>query len=195
MVRKLLKHIRGILSVIVLAVMLSACGSDALDENCPGGNAVYFWRKSFSLSDTEREFIDNNDIKTIYLHMFDVVAESGKTPRPDNTVLFDSTFRASQEIVPTVFMVESLLKDTTINLSGLADKIIGRVDRMMTCNGYALPKEIQIDYDWAQTDRTIDISSLLKKQQRGFTKREGGFRRPSVCTSCRRSLRKWIMEC
>lgn len=156
------------ISFIIIAIFgffFNCCGNSQ-NENCPEGNAVYFWRKTFSLTDTEKQFLKDNEITTLYLHMFDVVKGPDNKPQPDNTLLFDSTLRIPQEIVPTVFIAESLLKDITINLSELSDNIIQRIDDMLTSNGYPAPKEIQLDYDWVQTDRKAYFQLLSETRTR-----------------------------
>lgn len=142
-----------LLGTIFILGMLVGCDRTASDDGAPEGNAIYYWRTQFTLSEKEKAFLKENDIQTIYLHLFDVVKGADGKPMPDNTLRFDSAARPSQEIVPTVFIAEGLLRDTTIDVTELADRIIGRADKMLTANGYGRPGELQLDYDWAQSDR------------------------------------------
>ena len=48
------------------------------------GNSIYYWKTTFKLSDIERKFIVENQIKRLYLRYFDVyhdVAVSDKNYR------------------------------------------------------------------------------------------------------------------
>lgn len=160
-----MRNIPGLIGIVIIA-LLFGCGSHNRDVKCPDGNSVYFWRSVFSLSDAENEFLDANDVKTIYLHLFDVVKGPDGMPVPDNTLRFDLSSRPVRQIVPTVFIAESTLKDTAIDLSELAGNIIDRADDMLVKNGLSRPEEIQLDYDWTQSDRNAYFRLLTLAAER-----------------------------
>lgn len=116
-------------------------------------HAMYYWRTTLTLSDAEKDFIRRNDVSALYLHLFDVTAGGDSIPRPSNTLFFKDTIPEELEIIPTVFIAEGVLRSRRVDHRELARNIITRIDRMMTLNGYPLPQEIQIDYDWARSDR------------------------------------------
>lgn len=37
-----------------------------------GGNSIYYWRTTFSLSDGEKESLTTHDVNKIYMRFFDV---------------------------------------------------------------------------------------------------------------------------
>ena len=130
---------------------LFACSHNDKEENAPKGNAVYYWRTAFQLSDKEREFLKENEVKAIYVKFFDIVAR-GKNIRPEATLLFLEKFPEDIEIIPTVF-IDSKAFDTTTMPENMAEMIVARVDSMMVKNGYDVSSEIQIDFDWTLTNR------------------------------------------
>lgn len=112
---------------------------------------MYYWRTNFQLSETESQFLLTNNIKTLYIRFFDVIAENGSV-RPDATLLFSEPFPKGVEIIPTVFIDTHVFSQAEIP-DDFAEKIISRIDSMMVKNGYDTPKEIQIDFDWTQSNR------------------------------------------
>lgn len=117
----------------------------------PEGNAVYYWRSSFELSDAEKEFLKENDIKTFYVKFFDIVENNGQL-KPEATLQFTDSFPEKIEIVPTVF-IDSKVLDRADMPDDFARMIVARIDSMTVKNGYPLSGEIQIDFDWTSSNR------------------------------------------
>lgn len=138
--------------------LFSGCTPSDSDKSAPKGNAVYYWRTSFSLSEPEQKFLKENSITTIYVKFFDIVA-SASGLRPESTLIFKQPFPKDIEIVPTVFIDSKSLSAENAP-ENLADLIVSRVDTMMSKNGYPLAPELQIDFDWAQSNRTTYFSLL-----------------------------------
>lgn len=161
---------RGWLLAVMAVVLLCCCKGKHRDEAVPSGNAVYYWRTSFALSDAERRFIYDNDIKALYVKFFDVTAESGKL-RPDATLLFTDRFPEGVEIVPAVFIDYHAVREAGFP-PDMATMIVARTDSMMTKNGYPPSQEIQIDFDWTASTRAgyfnllEDMKNLLQRQGR-----------------------------
>ncbi|MCM1347844.1 MAG: hypothetical protein NC338_00405 [Firmicutes bacterium] len=135
-----------------LTIMVTAqCCSPANDDLAPRGNAMYYWRTKFSLSPAERKFLSDNNIKSLYVKFFDVVAD-GDNMRPEATMLIADSFPRDVEIIPVVF-IDSRAFSKAAPPPDLASLILRRVDDMMTSNGYKPASELQIDFDWTQTNR------------------------------------------
>ena len=156
--------------VLLPLLGLFACSHNEKEENAPKGNAVYYWRTAFQLSDKEREFLKENDVKAIYVKFFDIVARENNI-RPEATLLFQEKFPEDIEIIPTVF-IDSKAFATTSMPENMAEMIVARVDSMMVKNGYEISSEIQIDFDWTSTNRDLyykllgNISNMLHGQSR-----------------------------
>ena len=154
-----MEFIRNFLILILLAVLVGCSGRD----QAPEGNAAYYWRSTFALSDTEKAFLKDNGIKALYVKFFDVVAENQRL-RPEATLLFKDRFPEGMEIIPTVFIDSKAMDKAEIPLE-FADMIVARVDSMMSKNGYALSKEIQLDFDWTSSNQEKYFTLLKKIRQ------------------------------
>ena len=158
--------LRNFLIFTLLTALLGCSGRD----QTPEGNAAYYWRSTFALSDVEKNFLKDNDIKVLYVKFYDVVAENQRL-RPEATLLFKDRFPADMEIVPTVF-IDSKAFDKAEMPMDFADMLVARVDSMMSKNGYAISKEIQLDFDWTTSNRekyfTLlkEIRHILNEQDR-----------------------------
>lgn len=139
------------LAAAIPAMLLTSCGGGEGSGSFQSGNAVYFWKKTFSLSQKEKQFLADNNIHTLYVKFFDVVVKNG-TLFPEATLLFKDTFPEATEIIPTVFLEPEAFRKGEEN-TRLAAMIVGRVDSMMVKNGYPLSNEIQIDFDWTASNR------------------------------------------
>ena len=138
-------------------LLLLSC-SNRTDESAPSGNAVYYWRTDFLLSEVESSFIKDNDVHTLYVKFFDVVA-SDSVPRPDATLRFSQKFPENTEIIPTVFIDSKIFSNARVP-DNFASMILKRIDSMMTKNGYPVSREVQIDFDWTQTNQEIYFGIL-----------------------------------
>ena len=151
---------------IFFATLMLLCGCRKSGDY-PHGNAIYYWRTVFRLDDTEKRFLKENSISTLYLHLFDVVRKNGHLT-PHATLLFKDTLPEKTEIVPVIFISNTALNDTS-EIGTLAAKIISRADKMFEKNGYKKPKEIQLDFDWTAStrDRYFGILQDAKEIMRG----------------------------
>lgn len=151
-----------------LSLLLFGCAQS--ESVNPSGNAIYYWRTNFELSDAERVFLKENDIQTLYVKFFDIVADRGEL-RPEATLVLTDSFPRNIKIVPTVFIEPRAFSKVGMS-ADLAEKIVSRVDSMMIKNGYQLSDEIQVDFDWTESNRQLyfglldDISRRLHLQGR-----------------------------
>lgn len=164
------------LSMANLLLLMSAMWSLFCLAGCSGrdacveANAMYYWRTTLKLTSAEREFLDDNEIGIIYLHLFDVV-DAGGVLRPSSTLLFHDTLPAGLRIVPTVFIAPDALSGNAPSDS-LGALIVRRADQMMAKNGYDVPDEIQIDFDWTRSNR--DKYFRILESARGIMQMRGG---------------------
>lgn len=108
-------------------------------------NSVYYWRTVFRLDSTEQQFLAHNHVKKIYMRYFDVVWRDGQGARPNATIKFAQAVPQNVEVVPTVFIVENVMRG---KVDSLAQRIVKRVLQMCETHHIAGVKELQIDYDW-----------------------------------------------
>ena len=128
-------------SIILITVLfLSLCSCSEVNDP-DNGNAVYYWRTALTLNESERRFIADHGLNTVYLHLFDIERAPDGTIRPLSTLIFKDSLPDGIEIVPVVFITPNTLSDTT-GTAQLGHRIVERVTSMMTKNGYPEPKQI-----------------------------------------------------
>lgn len=137
------------LFLFTTAVLMIACQ----DKPSPlsEGNAVYYWRTDLRLDSTERAFLEQYDIHTIYCRYFDVVMNDSLGPMPNATLRFSDTLPDSIELIPTVFIVENCMHQKH---EGFAKKLVDRIVQMNETNDIKGVKEIQIDCDYTDRSKT-----------------------------------------
>lgn len=146
------------------AVLSTVCGC-AGSEPQARGNAVYFWKTSFSLDSEEMLFLEKYDIKKMYVRMFDVNLPADKDekqePVPIATTKFKSQCPEGVSIVPVVYITISALKKMEGDVNRYAGLIYSRLEAMMSFNALGPLTEIQLDCDW--TEGTGDLYFRLCK--------------------------------
>ena len=119
---------------------------------------VYHWKTTFGLKDAEQEFIVNHNVKKLYIRMFDVGYDwegdwYDKDIYPIATTQFKGKVPDGVEIVPTVFIVQEVLRKSNLNVADLAKKIVKRVLAMCSWNDLGEINAIQYDCDWTSSTK------------------------------------------
>jgi hypothetical protein len=127
-----------------------SCGEGV--ENDIIGNSYYYWKSSLTLSDDDKRVLKEQNIKNIYLHLFDVERNDVGELYPNTTLKFQDTIPNEITVIPTIFIAPNALS-TNAGLDSLPSLILNRVKRMMSVNGYQNFEEIQIDFDWTQSNQ------------------------------------------
>jgi hypothetical protein len=136
----------------LLALLAAGCSSTPTEGSKT--RSVYYWKTTFSLSQSDLDFLSGHRIGRIYLRMFDVDhdPEIGKTV-PIATARFLSPKPEGIEIVPTVFITLNALNDYRDDEATLANLIVDRVLKMCTYNNLGEIGEIQFDCDWTSRSK------------------------------------------
>ena len=141
-----------------------------IEPVCNKGNAIYYWKTTFKLSDEERNFLSEHQVKRLYLRYFDVCRDpdfSMEIPVPEATLIFLDTIPRNIEVVPTVFVDNNLFKD--FDMSKCAELLVSRIRTMTATNDVPNVREVQLDCDWTQTTETAyfdflkQVRALLEK--------------------------------
>ena len=135
------------------------------DKLHPAVNSIYYWRTTFRLSDAERDFLSQHNVKRMYMRMFDVV-ESGQRYEfqevPNATIRFEQPVPDGMEVVPTVFVTtEAVMNLEEYGAEYLAQRIVERVTNMCEWNDITNWHELQLDCDWNKNTR-INFFMLCK---------------------------------
>ena len=114
------------------------------------GNAVYYWQTWFSLDEEDTEFLDKNNIQTIYLRFFDVDINSEEFSSdkcaPVATVNISEESFHDFRIVPVVFITPAAIKE----YESFTDNLAHRLYAMCKKNSISI-NEVQFDCDWTES--------------------------------------------
>lgn len=142
------------LCLFAMAAELLSCRSNKPLSN--GGNNIYYWRTTFSLSENEKEFLVEHNVKKIYLHFFDVEwsypEKQGEIVTPQATIKFNDSVPTGIEIVPTIYITTSAMEKMQTREDEYAEKIYKRVNAICKLNKIEFG-EIQLDCDWTKGTR------------------------------------------
>lgn len=157
----MISFIRKTAFAVLLTCSLAACGTHRPQpnkaESASIGNAVYYWRTTFDLSESENAFLRLHNIRRIYLRMFDVAVEylnDSYEIVPIATACFSSEIPHDVQIVPTVYITLEALREMKGDEAKYAELIIERLKAMVSYNGCGTINEIQFDCDWTSSTRT-----------------------------------------
>ncbi|MBO4385833.1 MAG: hypothetical protein J5817_02325 [Treponema sp.] len=124
-----------------------------------GERSIYFWKSNLKLDQEEKTFVKKHNVKKIYAKFFDVVeSNNGKTDEygltPIATLRFEDELPKDVQIVPVVFISENCLDGYNkfyfkYNLPKLLSYRV-----LQMCETHDIPvKEVQVDFDWTETNR------------------------------------------
>lgn len=126
---------------ILVVLLIVSCTSKS--EKIP--ISFYFWRTTFQLTNTEKDYLKALDVKKLYVRYFDVALKNDEAI-PVAPVVFNETI-ADTEIVPVVYIKnEVFLKDT--NTPDLAQKVYRYINQINEQNHIKI-SEVQFDCDWS----------------------------------------------
>ena len=107
--------------------------------------SFYYWRTTFALSETEKDYLTELEVDKLYVRYFDVALKNNE-PIPVTSVIFQEQ-TSGFEIVPVIYIKnEVFLQDT--DTQDLALKIVDYIQQINTMNNISI-NEIQFDCDWS----------------------------------------------
>jgi hypothetical protein len=108
--------------------------------------SFYFWKTNFKLTALEKQTLEDNEVKKIYLRYFDV-ALTNKKPFPVAPVSIYEKLK-NVKIIPVVFIKNEVFLSKETNVKELSQNVLGLIDQINQKNGITVD-EIQIDCDWS----------------------------------------------
>ncbi len=124
------------------------------------GNGIYYWKTIFSLNDYEKEFLQKHDISRLYIRLFDVALQTQDRQDtlalvPVGTIQFKDHVPEDLEVIPTVYITyESLRQLNTMSYAeceSYVNRILQRVENMVSFHELPNVKEVQFDCDWTES--------------------------------------------
>ena len=156
--------------------------------------AVYHWESYFNLGPQELDWLQTQQIRRIYLRMFDIDWDAQLRQAIPVGVLQppDSTFRPEREIVPTFFITNRTFQNLSVSET---DSLVVRMLRKTRLKLGAqlnspLVREWQFDCDWTESTRAmyfrflenmerelqkegVDVSATIRLHQVKYYRRTG----------------------
>lgn len=157
------------LSAIALAALLffalfGAGRAPREDGYSPPSVGFYHWKTFFESSEGEKGVQAAFDGAKIYLRLFDVVRGERGDVVPVATVIFRD--KPLLPVVPVIYLDNEALRQVPDHeVERLADKITGRVKKILEENRLNHERELQLDCDW--TPSTQRRFFALLKRTRG----------------------------
>lgn len=131
----------------ILFLLLSACQRKEKPVI-----SFYYWKTIFTLSASEKNILQENDVKKLYIRYFDVdLHPVTKDPIPNSPIRFlhKTTYFT---VVPVVYIKNSVLLKKNVDVQDLAKKTNNLIQQINAKNHIRI-SEIQIDCDWSLSSR------------------------------------------
>lgn len=152
-------RVSRLFSLLIALLVLASCGGvSTRAKDFVKQNSMYYWKTTFDLDSTERAFLEEHNIKRLYVRMFDVALEPdylNGSPEivPIATTKFVSEIPAGVEIVPVAYITIDALRAMHGQESEYATLIVERLLAMASFNKCGDIREIQLDSDWTESTR------------------------------------------
>jgi hypothetical protein len=152
-------RVSRLFSLLIALLVFASCGGvSTRAKDFVKQNSMYYWKTTFELDSTERAFLEEHNIKRLYVRMFDVALEPdylNGSPEivPIATTKFVSEIPVGVEIVPVAYITIDALRAMHGQESEYATLIVERLLAMASFNKCGDIREIQLDSDWTESTR------------------------------------------
>ncbi|WP_461486512.1 hypothetical protein [Pedobacter sp.] len=125
--------------------------------------SFYFWKTVYQDNKTEQHYLQHFNSKELYVRIMDIDNDEMGVPTPIAPINFKNKLPGHINIIPVVFIVNDVLKNTDDTaLKKMAANIIRFVNGKAAQAGKQNYTALQIDCDWTATTRQAYFS-LLKE--------------------------------
>ena len=156
---------RKIILVFCIVFLLNSC------EKKVHNISFYHWKTNAEFTPTISEVLKSSKTKKIYLHYFDIenrnsVNEYGENIFPTYVVQNIDKKYNDFEIIPTVYISNSVLLNKNLVVQKLAEKVEKLINQINLTHFKSEPTEIQIDCDWTQSTKNtyFELLEILEKK-------------------------------
>lgn len=127
--------------LMLLVSLLVACSAKTEKIN----TAFYFWRTTFSLTETEQQYLKDLDVKKLYIRYFDVALQNNEAI-PVAPIVFNQK-PEGYKVVPVVYIKNEVFLQNNVTDS-LAVKVYNYIQQINKSANVSV-NEIQFDCDWS----------------------------------------------
>lgn len=132
----------------LLSLLLISC-----DKQEKPVAAFYYWKTIFKLTAQEKEALQQNEIRKIYIRYFDIdLHPKTQEPFPLSPIHFENKTE-NLEVVPVVYIKNKVMLKNGIDVEALAKKTFDFIELVNSKNGISC-QEIQIDCDWTLASKS-----------------------------------------
>lgn len=164
-----------IAAVVIIAIVSIAYSFPLRKKNSANQqNAVYYWHTTFELNEVEKQFLQENNIKKMYIRFFDVEPNRSSWRfrdhcAPEATIGFYDTVPSFVEIVPVVF----IKPEAIVEYQTFTDHLAHRLYAMCQYHNIAI-NEVQFDCDWTGSTREAFFQFLkeIRKSLNDYFQKE-----------------------
>ncbi len=139
----------ALLFILTLSILLSCKKRDAPQIS------FYYWKTNFKLNQQEKDVLNLNKVKKLYVRYFDVNQnENQEEAQPVAPIVLDSNLK-TYEVIPVVYIKNNVFqkRKSEAQLLQLAKNIHQLVNNINNTIGIQT-NEIQFDCDWSETTAT-----------------------------------------
>lgn len=129
------------ISIIICCFIFSSCQKKQKE------NSFYFWKTTYKIDSTEQTYLNQLNVKKLYVRFFDVDIEYGN-PKPISKILIKEK-NNKQQIIPVVFITNETFKSLDKKkIELLANNCIKQIEYLHKNISDKKLQEIQFDCDW-----------------------------------------------
>ena len=131
--------------------------------------SFYYWKTIFKLSQTEKEVLEDNDVRKLYIRYFDIgLHPQTQEPIPISPIRFQEN--ASRfTVVPVVFIKNKVMLQPNLDVDDLVEKTFRLIAEINKKNKTDC-QEIQIDCDWTLSSKDNYLKFIEKFKKRSQKK-------------------------
>lgn len=117
-----------------------------------GRRGVYYWRTDFALSSENIDQLNQFQITSLYIRIFDVDLQNNQL-NPVAPLRVKSAFPVGFSFVPVIYITPAALQNLPASSANvLADKIITTIEEFQKKNHWPAYFELQLDADWTSSN-------------------------------------------
>ncbi|WP_281322881.1 hypothetical protein [Flavobacterium aestivum] len=126
--------------------------------------SFYYWKTIFRLTPKEKNTLNTNQVKRLYIRYFDIdLSPEKQKAYPKSPIRFEEAI-TNFEVIPVVYIKNKVMLNPKLNVLDLAKKINNFIYQINTKNNINI-QEIQIDCDWtlSSKDNYLKFIEAFKK--------------------------------
>jgi hypothetical protein len=114
--------------------------------------SFYYWKTIFRLSPKEKNTLNTNQVKRLYIRYFDIDLNSEtQKAYPKSPIRFEE-ITSNFEVIPVIYIKNKVMLNPKLNVLDLAKKTNDFIQQINAKNNISV-HEIQIDCDWTLTSK------------------------------------------